>query len=85
MAVIQRFGHSLMLLAAIPGPPNAYGAFEFFLKKSIGAEIFLIFCQNVGFWGHGFLISGQNVGFWVMDFCFLIKLLVLGLWIFDFW
>ena len=39
LPAIQRFRHSLMLLAAIPGQPNAYGAFAFFQKNLVALRI----------------------------------------------
>ena len=39
LQVIQRFRHCLMILAAIPHQPNAYGAISCSLKILLGVEI----------------------------------------------
>ena len=56
LAVIPRFGHSLMLLAAIPGQPNAYGALAFFRKIDRHWNIF------------DFLSKCWFFGSWIFDF-----------------
>ena len=58
LAVIPRFGHSLVLLAAIPGQPNAYGALAFFRKMDRGWNIFDL------------LSKSWFLGSWILDFWF---------------
>ena len=53
-----------MLLAAIPGQPNAYGALAFFPKKSIGVEM-LSFGVEMFSFGVEMLSFGGWVDGWV--------------------
>ena len=51
-----------------------------FFKKSIGTEIFLFFCENLGFGGHGFFACLSKcwcLELWMLFFVVL-KMLVKG-------